>query len=404
MIREQITGLITPAMAIGFFILFLVMWHRGKMGDYVLAFGISYLLFAAGFLVTHLMDTAGPYTWHLTQFFYTAALITGSWGLTRRVRQPTMVGAFLIVYLLSAITLAVAVLAGPDIASRLVTVNIAYGAIKLMTMMLLIGAPKRDAIDRLIIATQAIIAAQFFIRPGLTLMMEQQIAAADYRGSLYYSILSLSVTLISIAGGLVLVGACIYDKVRSVRQSAERDGLTNLRSRRAFENDVVAMIDKAKAEDVPVALVVADLDHFKAVNDVWGHQVGDEAIAAFGKVIQSTIRDHDIAGRIGGEEFCIFAWNCDGEAAVAMAERVRKRLAITEVEGMGPDHRLTASFGVAGRNDGEGYGKLFARSDAALYRAKENGRNRCESDRIGEAAANIEPLAPSSADAMRAAR
>ncbi len=373
--RGQIVGLITPTMAVGFFVLFLMLWHRGKMGNYVLAFALSYLFFAAGFLVTHLSNTAAPYTWHLTQFLYTVSLVMGSWGLAKRANQPTMLGAFLIVYLLAAVTLGVAIAVDPDIGTRLVIVNIAYGVIKLMTMMILIGSTRREAIDKLLIAVQAIIAAQFFIRPTLTLMFEQQVAAGDYRDSIYYSILNLSVSLISVAGALVLVGACIYDQVRAVRQRAEVDALTGLRTRRAFENDVVAMLERAKAEEIPLSLVVADLDHFKAVNDVWGHQIGDRAIAAFGKVIEETIRDGDIAGRIGGEEFCILAWNCEGEAAVAMANRIRQRLSVTMIEGMPDNHRLTASFGVAGRGEGEGYGKLFARSDSALYRAKESGRD-----------------------------
>ena len=179
---------------------------------------------------------------------------------------------------------------------------------------------------------------------------------------------------------MVLIGACVYDQVRTVKERAEMDLLTGLRTRRAFEKDVVGQIEKAKLEGIPVSLVVADIDHFKSVNDVWGHQVGDKAIAAFGHVIEDTIRDTDIAGRIGGEEFCILAWNCDGEAAVAMAERIRKRLGATQIEGMPDDHRLTASFGVAGRKEGEGYGKLFARTDAALYKAKQEGRNRTQAD------------------------
>ncbi|MGE5952715.1 MAG: diguanylate cyclase [Qipengyuania vulgaris] len=402
--REQIVGMITPTMAVGFFILFLMLWQRGRMGNYVLAFALSYLFFAAGFLVTHLADTAATYTWHVTQFFYTVSLVMVSWGLAKRANQPTLLGAFVIVYLLAAVTLGVALVVDPAIGTRLIIVNIAYGVIKLMTMMVLIGSSRRDAIDKLLIAVQAIIAAQFFIRPTLTLMFEQQVAASDYRDTVYYSILNLSVSLISVAGALVLVGACIYDQVCAVRQRAEVDALTGLRTRRAFENDVVAMLERAKAEDIPVSLVVADLDHFKAVNDVWGHQIGDRAIAAFGRIIEETIRDADVAGRIGGEEFCVLAWNCEGEAAVAMANRIRQRLSVTMVEGMPDNHRLTASFGIAGRGEGEGYGKLFARSDSALYRAKESGRDRAILDTKGaKGGGNVTELLTDEA-ALREAR
>ena len=374
--REQILGFITPTMAIVFFFVFLVMWHRGKMGNYVLAFAASYILFAIGFMITHVADTAASWTWHATQFFYTLSLVVGTWGLARRVDQPAHLGIFLTIYLLAAFTLGFAIVMSAEIGTRLIIVNIAYGAIKLVCMMILLGAPRREAIDKLIIAFQAVMAAQFFVRPSMTLMVENSILADAYRDSIYYSVLNFSLTLLSLLGAVILIGACIYDQIRAVREKAELDLLTGLRTRRGFEQDVLARIEQAKVEGVPVSLVVADIDHFKAVNDVWGHQVGDRAIAAFGKVIENTVRDNDIAGRIGGEEFCVLAWNCGGDAAVAMAERIRMGFAEVKVDGMPGDHRLTASFGVAGRREGEGYGKVFARADAALYTAKQEGRNR----------------------------
>ena len=387
--REQIMGLITPTMAIVFCAVFFIMWWRGKMGSYVLGFAAAYGLFAVGFGVTHLFDTGSPYVFHVTQFFYTLATGASLWALATRAKLPTHLGSVLIIYALAAATLFVTVVNSSDVSSRLIVVNMGYGAMKLVTVMVLLQAPRREAIDKLIIFTQAVFAAQFFIRPVLTLMLEQGIAADAYRESIYYSVLNLSLALVSLISAMVLVGACVYDQIKAVRENAELDGLTGLRTRRAFEQDVVELLEKAKQECLPVSLVVADIDHFKAVNDVWGHQIGDNAIKQFGEVVASTIRDTDIAGRIGGEEFCILAWNCDEQAAVSMAERIRKKFAQLQIDGMPEDHRLTASFGVAGRGEGEGYGKLFARTDSALYRAKDSGRNRTSRDGEGKKSATV---------------
>ena len=379
--RAQIIGMITPVMAMMFCAGFLLLWKRGNLGNYVLGFAGAYFFFTLGFVVTHLLDTGSPYVFHITQFFYTLSVGCAVWGMSRRVDQPPYLGALLVVYGLSAATLAIAIVLSPDLFARLIIVNTGYGVMYVIAVMSLLNSHRREAIDKAIIAMQIILAAQFMIRPMLTLLVEGSVMANVYRESLYYSVLNLSLAIISLASAMVLVAACIYDHVAAVRERAEMDLLTGLRTRRAFEQDAVAYMERAKQEGVPVSLVVADIDHFKTVNDVFGHQIGDNAIAAFGDVVRGTIRDSDIAGRIGGEEFCILAWNCEGAAAVAMAERVRRRFGSSQIDGMPADQRLTASFGIAGRREGEGYGRLFGRSDASLYAAKQGGRDRCVHDK-----------------------
>ena len=165
-----------------------------------------------------------------------------------------------------------------------------------------------------------------------------------------------------------------------VREDSENDHLTGLKMRRAFEQSAMEMIDRGARKNVPVSMIVADIDHFKQVNDIWGHQAGDRAIVAFGQLVQRMVRAGDVCGRIGGEEFCIMIWNCELEPAERLAERVREAFAATPQHGINSDVRLTASFGVAMCRPQEGFGKLFARADAALYRAKEAGRDRVEAD------------------------
>ena len=142
-------------------------------------------------------------------------------------------------------------------------------------------------------------------------------------------------------------------------------------------------LQRAREEDVPISVIVADIDHFKRVNDIWGHQVGDSAIAGFGDLLRSAIRSTDIAGRVGGEEFCLFVWDCPAGPTRKLAERIRTRFEHMQIEGISDGVRLTASFGIAQWEPDEGYGRLFARADAALYRAKQAGRNRIVSQDEG---------------------
>ena len=194
------------------------------MGSYVLGFAATYLLFAIGFGTTHLFDTGSPYVFHITQFFYSISTATAIWALTKRAGQPPYLGVLLVIYALSAVTLGVAVVTTPEISSRLIIVNVGYGAMYLVCLMSLLGGQRREAIDKLIIVAHSILAAQFMIRPVLTLLVEQGIAAEGYRQSVYYSVLNLSLALISLMSAMVLVGACVYDQIKAVREQAELDG------------------------------------------------------------------------------------------------------------------------------------------------------------------------------------
>lgn len=375
--NEQILGLITPLVALVFMTVFLVLWRRGRMERYVLAFAASYFFFGLGFLATHLIpDGNAFYLFHLTQLFYAAGTACVVWGAASRVRQRVSLVGLGLVYAIAAAALAVAVAVSTETAPRLYIVNTGYGVMFLMGVLAMLQARRREAIDTVIIFLFGYTAMQFFVRPPLTLLIEGHINAAQYRESIYYTVLNLALSVQSVITAVTLIGACVYDILRAERERGESDLLTGLRARRAFEQDAIALLERAKLEGVPVGLIVADLDDFKCVNDIYGHQVGDNAIAAFGEVITGMIRNSDIAGRVGGEEFCILAWDCNARTTEAMADRIRVKLAVHAVPGLPADHRLTASFGVATRHEGEGYGKLFARADAGLYRAKGEGRNR----------------------------
>jgi diguanylate cyclase (GGDEF)-like protein len=239
-------------------------------------------------------------------------------------------------------------------------------------------APRRNLIDVAIIAVMALQAADFFIRPVMTLMFEQSISAHIYRDSIYYSLIGLVLGVKSIATAMVLMGATIAEWTTVLRESSERDALSGLRNRGAFEDSMRSLLPRAQTEGRPLSLVVVDIDHFKKVNDIWGHQAGDQAIAGIGKLIQKMVRGCDTAGRIGGEEFCIAIWNCPNNAAEQLADRIRQAFEGLQHAGLSNDVRLTASFGVATARDGETYEQMFGRADAALYRAKSSGRNRVE--------------------------
>ena len=163
---------------------------------------------------------------------------------------------------------------------------------------------------------------------------------------------------------------------RLVARQASTDGLTELANRREFEESLANEISRADRFGHTLALILADLDNFKQVNDRFGHQAGDEVLRSFADILRDTVRDIDVAARYGGEEFAVLLPQTDIGGAEALAERLREAVesrAMAEVQGVSVT--VTASFGVSSFPEaGTGPG-LFAAADEALYRAKRAGKN-----------------------------
>lgn len=171
-------------------------------------------------------------------------------------------------------------------------------------------------------------------------------------------------------------------ELQQVNEKLERlantDSLTGLANRRHFMEVLNAEIERAERYDRALSLVLVDLDHFKEVNDSWGHLVGDEVLRATARVLESVCRDVDLAGRIGGEELALILPETTEEGASTVAERVRSRIENLRHEAPdGEGFRVTGSIGVAWLDDDvHSREDLLRQADRALYRAKEEGRNR----------------------------
>lgn len=157
------------------------------------------------------------------------------------------------------------------------------------------------------------------------------------------------------------------------------DPLTGTGNRRRFDAALDKAIVDCKESKRPLSLVMCDIDHFKKVNDAYGHQVGDEIIKMFARVIESNVRDGDTVIRYGGEEFAMILPTADQDAARAISERIRKQFEgkkLTIRETNQKIGQLTASFGVAQFRMADDLETLVQRADAKLYEAKSAGRNR----------------------------
>ncbi|WP_296931557.1 diguanylate cyclase [uncultured Marinobacter sp.] len=160
---------------------------------------------------------------------------------------------------------------------------------------------------------------------------------------------------------------------------AERDGLTQLYNRRAFYREGELAFAKAQQDGNLVTVLMIDLDHFKQINDRWGHATGDEVLKVVASLMKAELRDDDIIGRVGGEEFAALLRNNNREAIEAITGRLLHRIVEAGREVSGVPVHLSASIGGASLTRDHGsFEDVMASADKALYRAKHNGRNRAE--------------------------
>ncbi|WP_223527041.1 sensor domain-containing diguanylate cyclase [Pseudomonas sp. BF-B-26] len=156
-------------------------------------------------------------------------------------------------------------------------------------------------------------------------------------------------------------------------RAAQTDELTGLKSRRAFFEHAQQLYNECETNRLGLCVVMLDMDHFKHINDTYGHQVGDQVLRQMGEVISSSFRATDIHGRLGGEEFAVLLPDTSIEAAVEIAEQLIQTIAGLMIE---PVHCITASLGVASTDAGDkDLHSLMNNADKALYRAKALGRN-----------------------------
>ena len=198
---------------------------------------------------------------------------------------------------------------------------------------------------------------------------------------LYYLGLPLSMVAASI-----LTALGVADRLRAQRlalSDAERrariDPLTGVLNRRSLLERLEAACQRAQARGLPIALLFIDLDHFKLINDTYGHPAGDACLRGIIAPIHAELRQSDVIGRYGGEEFVVILSSADASAAAPIAQRILERVAQVRIDGFGAPIGLTCSIGIATSDTLGVWGEqLIAQADAAVYLAKRSGRNQVQ--------------------------
>lgn len=369
-------ALINPALAFALASAFAILWLNRRQDVYLLWLVGGYCGSAIGFLLQHFTLPIGlPLTKLLSNASFVAAgtaiavAILARYG--RKVPWPAL--ALLAAAGMSAWCWFMFV--ADSLNWRIYVINFTLGGVSLVVAAGLRPVCRNGTVEMTLFVLSLLSGLNFFARTVLTLHAHGPFMTYDalYQ-SVYWNTSVLSHALLSLMIALCLFSAAALDVFKALKADALTDPLSRLLNRRGFEETAGVFVSPDRAGP-PLALVLADLDHFKTVNDRYGHEAGDRVIADFANRIRHAAGPRGVVARLGGEEFVVLLPASDLSVARLFAENVRASLAGNRIDGLPIGAGITASFGVALRMDGETLGEMMRRADDALYMAKKSGRD-----------------------------
>ncbi len=370
-------SLLNPGIGLLFAAAFFLLWLN-RRERYVAYAAAAYTASAIAFLILdvgpvlpmELQRLPANIGFLLTGIFFAAAII-------QRYALPVPWRAMGVTAAAATAAFTWFLLGHPSIAARILTISIGAGIIAIMVVVVLWPVEKRHLIDRVLFWVAAFSALNLIVRPVVLLSLTGGFDNyVGFQQSVYWTTVQFTQAMVSIAAAISLMVAVAIDQMAELRRAADADNLSGLLNRRGFEAQADAALRRCIDADAPVALMIADLDHFKRVNDNHGHAVGDAIIAAFGAHARAIGPANMVAGRIGGEEFALLVPGASIESARQLAEAVRTGLAAACADRIPARLCPTASFGIAIGAPGATLSALMEEADQALYEAKRTGRNR----------------------------
>ncbi len=372
----SLVGLLNPMIALIFSITFLVFWSRDKQRIYILVIAISYLTMGVGFLISlFVLDDWVLMRSAVSNFCYAAATVMLIWALAKRAAFEAPTTLLCLIAALSVPLNTWLKISSDNINASLYLTNFAIGAMFGIGAWVLRENAKKSVLEKLVFWAILLTAIQFWVRPIISLAIETNIQPLEYRQSTYWVVLNFTTALFSVVVALTLIAACARDVMVDLIEDSSVDHLSGLKIRSAFDAEARLLVAERADTSMPLCMILLDIDYFKQVNDRYGHPCGDEVIRLFGDLLVKSISEHDVCGRVGGEEFCIVLSHVDHNAARKLAENIREKVHALQLKCIPANEKLSASFGVVCLEPNERFDAFYARADAALYQAKNDGRN-----------------------------
>ncbi|AHE57036.1 GGDEF domain-containing protein [Sphingomonas sanxanigenens] len=363
------------AFALLFAIAFLLIGLSDRGHRNVLLFALTYavgILTPASELLIPLVPAPAPFVWlshaaFVTAFFLMAIGLSRFFGL----RPPWRLLCGL---LAASFALRLAIWGGArgSFAYEFLY-QLPFAAMLAVCAGIVLASRRRDGWTIALFAIFALLSGHFLLKPSIATWFHPGQTARDYAGSTYALISQVTSGVLLIATGLQLILVVMREMLITTRLQADTDMMTGLLNRRGFDDRARQLLARRDGGDV--AVVMIDIDHFKSINDRFGHAAGDVVICALADLLGSFASPAMLIGRLGGEEFAMLRRGSDAAEMGLVAEAVRARFARLAFDGLPAAFRATLSAGIAERAHAEPLSQLMHRADGLLYEAKHAGRD-----------------------------
>lgn len=386
-------ALINPGMALIFSAAFFLLWRHQRQHRYIALLSASFLALSCAFIFQYFPLFGTMATKALSNLLFLVGGVGLSTGALARLERSPPVLPTMLFALAGFAAFLWYLFVEPSLTMRIYAISFTFGAIMLVMAAELNRVRPRKFIDNVLLAILLVLGISFFVRPIVAVWIDGSYDTYEnFHQSLYWVTLIVSASLFLPMLALTLITAIALEMMDELRKESHTDRLSGLLNRRGFEEGAAEALRTARRKQMPVTLVICDLDHFKSVNDTFGHLSGDAVIAAFADCLRGCVGPGHVVGRIGGEEFAVLLQGANNGVGRLFAEGARTAFSVLRVPGLPTGTRLSASFGVAQWQAGEPVSDLFNRADAALYRAKKDGRD-CVRVFTGSESAPVKPQA-----------
>lgn len=356
----------------------LACWWLLRQQRFLLWLSFGYVVSSLTLSLQSLLDNQQLAQWSLlTSSLYLSSFWAMAQGISLRYGKRANAKLAGLICLCTLAVLAYYSQVQDELIVRACALNLGLGLLLLLPIRVIFRKPaSQDLLEKVLRISYVVLTLYALLRCVLIVSLISAEDVVHLTRSVYWVFMLSASLMFSLWFLIILLATTLRDILGTLHQERDHDPLTQLLNRRAFFE--AASFCLRNPRQAPWTLMACDLDHFKEVNDTWGHAAGDQVLVQFAQLLQDQTRRDDLAARFGGEEFIILLAHTDMAHAVQVAERIRRRLQETQLNAN--SGAITASFGLTSVNALNDLDPALQRADELVYKAKHAGRNCIRTD------------------------